>query len=103
LATITRLGFCILFAGVISGSGATASESGGCVAEGRKHPEGARIEAHRVTGLRTRTAVPVFVECRGGTWIWPGTGMPVVVKQGKWNERRHGRAALVLQWSGNEG
>jgi hypothetical protein len=49
----------------------------GCIAQVHRYPEGARIEAHLVTGIKTRTAVPVYVVCRGGIWVWPGTGKPV--------------------------
>ena len=64
-------------AGLVAMSSSSAA-AGGCIAEGRQYPEGARVEIYRVTGRRTRTAVPVFVVCRGGAWIWPRTGVPVV-------------------------
>ena len=48
-----------------------------CVAEGRNYPEGVKIESYLVTGVRTRTVVPIYIVCRGGTWIWPGTNEPV--------------------------
>ena len=54
------------------------AQSGGCSAQGRLYAEGAQVEAYRVTGVRTRTAVPVYVVCRGTLWVWPSTGEPVI-------------------------
>jgi hypothetical protein len=71
-----RAAFFAVFAAALASSAAT-SGSGDCEAEGREYPDGARIQSYRVTGIRTRTAVPVYVVCRGGSWIWPGTGEPV--------------------------
>jgi hypothetical protein len=48
-----------------------------CLAEGHYYSEGTRVESYRVTGVRTRTAVPVYVICRGGKWVWPSTNEPV--------------------------
>jgi hypothetical protein len=48
-----------------------------CKAEGHYHREGTRVESFRVTGVRTRTVIPVYVVCRGGLWIWPSNGEPV--------------------------
>lgn len=57
---------------------ATQTKAETCIAEGRQYPEGARVESYRITGVRTRTAVPVYVVCRGTTWVWPSTNEPVV-------------------------
>jgi hypothetical protein len=75
-ATGSKLAVWVGLASLVATSSSLAAE-GGCIAEGRKYAEGAQVEAYRVTGRRTRTAVPVYVVCRGATWIWPGTGMPV--------------------------
>jgi hypothetical protein len=56
----------------------TIAQAGACSAQGRPYPQGAQVEAYRVTGVRTRTAVPVYVVCRGGVWVWPSTGIAVV-------------------------
>jgi hypothetical protein len=53
----------------------------GCRVEGREYVEGTQIEAYRITGMRTRTAVPVYVICRHGQWVWPGTNEAVVQKK----------------------
>jgi hypothetical protein len=50
----------------------------GCKVNGRKYPDGARIESHLVTGVRSRTAVPVYVVCRDKIWVWPSTGDAVI-------------------------
>jgi hypothetical protein len=53
---------------------ASVAEANVCAAGRDKYPEGARIEAYRVTGVRTRTPVAVYVLCRNGRWVWPSTG-----------------------------
>ena len=60
---------------------------GGCQAEGREYVEGTQIETYRVTGMRTRTAVPVYVICRHGQWVWPGTNDAVVQRKGPAKKR----------------
>jgi hypothetical protein len=57
------------------------AEGRSCEAEGHYYREGTRVESFRVTGVRTRTVIPVYVACRGGLWVWPSNGAPVALQQ----------------------